>query len=104
MNARDPLSIIFARNAFYKRLHYLVLFAFFLSILANAFLCWVLYFLLKTPFQPLYFAADPVGRLIPIIPVDQANMSADEASDLAVEAVQAAYSYDYVNYRAQLQN
>ncbi|SRR5579883_241009 len=103
MNAQDPLSIIFSRNAFYKRLHYLMLAAFALSLLVNGFLIWVLYFLIKNPFQPVYFATDPVGRLIPIIPVNQPNMTVNEAASLAVEAVQAAYSYDYVNYRTQLQ-
>ncbi|TAK74360.1 MAG: hypothetical protein EPO11_06990 [Gammaproteobacteria bacterium] len=103
MNARDPLSIIFARNAFYQRLHFLVLGALALSIIVNGFLVWALYFLIKNPFQPLYFATDSVGRLIQLVPVDQPNMKVEEVAAIAVEAVQAAYSYDYVNYRDQLQ-
>lgn len=103
MNANNALVLIFSRNAFYKRLHYLALAAFGLSLLAIAVLIALLFFLLKNPTHPLYFATDTVGRLIDIVPVDQPNMTTDEVMAWAVDAVQATYSYDHLHYRGQLQ-
>ena len=104
MNANNALVLIFSRNAFYKRLHYLALAAFGLTLIAIAVLLALLVFLLRNPTHPLYFATDTVGRLIDIIPVDQPNMTTDEAMAWVVNAVEATYSYDYLHYRDQLQD
>lgn len=104
MMKKDAVVLVFSRNTFYKRLHYLALVAFLLAVLVIIVLGSVLYFLSKNPPRPLYFATDSVGRLIPIIPVDKPNMSTDDVIAWATNAVQKAYSYDYVNYRSQLQN
>ena len=74
-----------------------------LSIIVIGVLSWVLSFLLRNPIHPLYFATDSIGRIIPIIPVSEPNMSNDQVAAWTVDAVQKAYSYDYVNYRLQLQ-
>lgn len=103
MNRNDALAAVFTRNAFYRRLHFLALAAFALSLLVIGFLIWVLIFVIKNPTEPLYFATDNVGRLVTIIPVDKPNMSTDDAAAWAIEALQAAYGLDYVNYRSQLQ-
>jgi len=99
----DALVLILSRNAFYKRLHILALFAFFLNILVIIMLSSALGWLLKNPVKPLYFAADEVGRLIQITPVNIPNMSEDKMIAWTVNAVQSALSYDYINYREQLQ-
>jgi intracellular multiplication protein IcmL len=105
MNAEnDALVLVFSRNMFYKRLYHLALAALILCILVIALLASILVYLLRNPTHPLYFAADDVGRLIQIVPVNTPNMSTDDVSAWAVEAVQAAYSYDYINYHAQIQN
>ncbi len=103
MAVNDALVLIFSRNAFYKRLHYLVLAAFILSLLAIAFLFVVLLYLLRNPTHPLYFATDKVGRLIQIVPVDKPNMSNPDVIAWTIHAVQAANSYDFINFRSQLQ-
>lgn len=103
-NNNSGLALIFARNAFYKRLHYLVLAAFALSILVIGILTWVLYFLVKNPPQPLFFATDDAGRLVEIVPLDKPNMSTDEVIAWTIEAFQRSASYDFVNYRTQLQD
>jgi intracellular multiplication protein IcmL len=104
MEAKDALVLIFSRNAFYKRLHYLALAVFTLCVIAIITLTWVLFFLLKNPSQPLYFVTDDVGRLIRIVPVNTPNMTTEDVVQWTIEAVEAAYSYDYINYRAQLQS
>ena len=104
MADKDALVLIFSRNAFYRRLHFLALGAFGAILLAIGCLIWTWIYLLQNPSRPLYFATDEVSRLIEIIPVNTPNMSLDEVSAWTVEAVQSAFSYDYVNYRRQLQD
>lgn len=104
MARQDALRIVFSRNAFYRRLHFLILSAFLLSIVVIAALLGVLYFLIKNPTGPIYFATDHIGRLTEIIPVSQPNMPLENVTDWTIEAVEKAYSYDYVNYRSQLQS
>jgi intracellular multiplication protein IcmL len=104
MESNDALVLIFSRNTFYKRLHILALAAFGVSILVIILLSSILIYLIKNPSKPLYFAADDVGRLIQIVPVNTLNMSQEDVTAWVEEAVEAAYSYDYVNYHSQLQN
>jgi intracellular multiplication protein IcmL len=103
MNANDALVLVFSRNAFYKRLHYLALFAFFLSLVVIVFLVLTFHYLYRNPTHPIYFATDDVSRLIYIVPVNTPNMSEAEVAAWTIQAVLAANSYDFINYRAQLQ-
>lgn len=100
----DALKLIFERNQFYRRQYFLALAVFALTLVVNAILCFMLYFVYKNPTAPIYFATNNVGQLIKIIPVTQPNLSQDETIAWAIEAVQAAYSYDYMNYRQELQH
>lgn len=104
MSSNDALVLVLSRNAFYKRLHVLTLGALGLNIVVILMLICMLVYLLKNPAKPLYFAADDVGRLIQIVPVSMPNMTNEQVAAWTVNAVQAAYSYDYINYRAQLQS
>ena len=100
----DALIITQLRNEFYKRKYYFALSVYALCVVAIAILISVLVYLVKHPTRPLYFLTDSVGRLIQDIPVTEPNMSTDAAAAWVVGAVETAYSYDFTNYRAQLQN
>lgn len=100
----DPIQLILERNEFYKRLHFLALGVFGLSMFVSVFLLCILYYIYTHPVEALYFATDDESRLIPIVPVNKPNMSNDQVAAWTVTAVQKAFSYDYVNYRLQLQN
>lgn len=104
MSTQEALVLILTRNAFYKRMHYLALATFGLAVLLIAMLTAMLIFLYQNPTQPLYFATDEVGRLITIVPVNMPNMSRDDTIAWAKEAAEATFSYDYINFRSQLQN
>jgi len=104
MSSNDALVLVLSRNAFYKRLHILALGALFLNIVIIFLLMGTLGYLLKNPDKPLYFAADEVGRLIQIVPVNIPNMSTEKVTAWTIDAVQSAYSYDYINYHGQLQD
>ena len=100
----DSLILIFTRNAFYRRLYHLALAAFALSIIVIAILVTTLILVFKYDSQTFYFATDDVGRLIKIVPLDRPNMSDQELVAWVVESVQSALSFDYINYREELQN
>lgn len=104
MTEKDALVLVVSRNAFYRRLHFLALGAFFLALLVIAALIWVAVYLIRNPTQPLYFATDNVGRLIKVVPVNVPNMSENDVMAWAIDAVQAANAYDYLNYHRQLQS
>jgi len=99
----DAMVLIFSRNAFYKRLHFLALAALVLIWIANIALLFMLNFIWKNPPKPLYFAADNAGRLIQNVPLNTPNMSIEEVKAWVKQAVEASTSYDFINYRAQLQ-
>jgi intracellular multiplication protein IcmL len=100
----DALIMVQLRNDFYKGKARLALAVFFLCLLCIVMLVSMLVYLIKHPSSPRYFVTDDAGRFILDIPIQQPNMTTEEVTAWVVEAVQAAYSYDYVNYRAQLQN
>ena len=103
MSDNDALLMIFERNQFFRRQYLLALGAFAMALLVLLVLTWALIYVVRNPTEPLYFAADKVGRLIKVVPVTQANMSREDAMKWAINAVEKTYSYDYVNYREQLQ-
>lgn len=104
MSMTTGLAMVFERNAFYRRQYFLALMGFFFTLLVNGVLLVVLAYVIKHPTAPVYFAADEVGRLIRVVPVDQPNMSTDEVEAWAVKVATDTFSYNYVNYRDQLQS
>lgn len=104
MEKQSAIYAILARNAFYRRMHFLVMGALFVAIILIGILLSFLLYLLRYPTAPVYFAADPVGRLIDVIPEDRPNMSLDDVKAWTINAIQNSLSYDFINFRAQLQN
>lgn len=102
--SQDAVKMIITRNLFYRRLHYYALSVLLVAFMVIGIMISVLVYISGNYTHPLYFATDSVGRLIKIIPNSQPNMSNDEVVNWAVDAVEAAYSYDFVNYRGQLQS
>lgn len=102
---QDALVQIHLRNEFYKRKYFLALAVWLLSLVVIIFLFGMLNYLVKHPnAQPLYFLADDVGRLIKDVPVNIPNMSDDDVLNWTKEAVEAANSYDFMNFPGELQN
>lgn len=99
---QDALLVVFSRNAFYRRLHFLALGAVCLCCIALFFLAWMLLYLYRHPTEPLYFPTDKVGRLVKVIPPSIPGMSFANVVEWTNEAIQSAYSYDFINYHSQL--
>jgi intracellular multiplication protein IcmL len=103
-NKDDALFLIHSRNAFYKRKYHFLSGVAALALIIIAVLAGILHRLMVSPTHPIYFATDKIGKLIQQIPLTELNMSKEELLLWAVEAVQGANTYDYINYRQQLQN
>ncbi len=100
----DALVLIQLRNHFYKRKYHVALGIYLLCLVAIVILISLLVYLTKNPTRPLYFLTDSVGRLVQEVPVSVPGMTTDTVAAWAIEAIEAAYSYNYVNYRSQLQD
>ena len=53
--------------------------------------------------MPIYFATNNVGQLIHVSTVSKPEMTEEDVAHWVVEAVETAYSFDYLNYHSQLQ-
>lgn len=100
----DVITQVIQRNNFYRRQYLLCLGAFALSLLMIIVLVGVMMFLKRNPTKPVYFATDVVGRLIQVVPVSEPNMRYEDVVAWVKEAVEATYSYDFVNYQKQFQD
>jgi intracellular multiplication protein IcmL len=101
----DALVQVYLRNEFYKKKFFLALGVYFLSLIVIVVLIGMLTYLVKHPTsEPLYFVADDMGRFIQDVPVESPNMSVDDVANWVVEAVETSYTYNFMNYPAQLQN
>lgn len=104
MAQQDALQLILLRSAFYRRMHFLALFALSLMISVIVILIILLLFILRNPVSPLYFATDKVGRLIQVVPVTVPNMTTDEVMAWTVNAVEKSFSTNFIQFRDQLQS
>lgn len=99
----DALKMIHLRNQFYRDSYHRVLFAFLLCLLVIIVLAGLLVFMVLHPTKPRYFAVTPSGQITPIVALDKPNLSPSAVIQWASEAARAAYSYNFVNYRNELQ-
>lgn len=100
----DALMMVHLRNDFYRNKFHWALGIYILTLIIIVFLIGILSFLLKNPVHPLYFVTDDIGRLIQDVPRKIPGMTTETAAQWAIEAVEHAYSYDFVNYRSELQD
>ncbi len=100
----DALYLIFLRNEFYRKKFHLALFLYILSLFVIGTLVYAIIFLVKNPPHPLYFVTDDMGRLLTDPPKTSPNMSLSDVIKWTTEAIEAAYTYDFVNYRLELQS
>jgi len=104
--ADDALVTVKLRNDFYRDNYRRIVIAIFLLLLVIFGQSGVIYYLLTHRPLPVYFATTNNGsvmRILPVIPLDEPNMPNSALLQWATEAASAAFTYDFVNYRAQLQ-
>lgn len=100
----DALEIVRLRNNFYRdnyrRLVGILLF----MILINLGLVFGIVYLLTHRPTPQYFATSADGRIIPLSPLSEPVVAPSELLQWVNQAVVAAYSYNFINYRKELQD
>lgn len=101
--ADDVLQLVRSRNEFYRDNYRKILGLLLIAIFTAAVLGVSLAYLLIHPPAPKYFATDSQGRLVPIIPLDQPNLSSAAVSQWVNLAVVSSFTFDFVNYRTQLE-
>lgn len=99
----DALVLVYTRNSFYRKKYHVALGVSVLALLVIAILIGAVAYLIKAPPSPLYFVTDNAGRLIQDPPLSQPNMTDEAVGQWVKAAVEAAYTYDFNNYRGQLQ-
>ncbi len=101
--AKSALETIRHRNDFYRDNYRKTMTALLVSIVLNILLILILGYLTVHHPAPTYFATSSDGRLTPLTPLDRPNMAQKTVLQWAVDAATSVYTYDYVNYRKQLQ-
>lgn len=99
----DALRVVELRNQFYKDSQRKVMLALFVAILANFLFGGLLLYIITHPPQPKYFATSINGRITPLFPLNEPNQSDSAVLQWANQAAIAAFTYNFVNYRDELQ-
>lgn len=100
----DSLEIVNLRSDFQRDGHHRILLLLLVSIILNALLVSAFVYIISHPPAPQYFATTVNGRITPLIPLDQPNMPPSTLLQWANASAIAAYSYNFQNYRKELQS
>lgn len=101
--AEDAIKAVELRNDFYKDSQRKVLLALIIAIVLNILLGSMLVYILTHPPAPKYFATSINGRITPLFPLNEPNQSDSAVLQWANQAAIAAFTYNFVNYRDELQ-
>lgn len=99
----DALIAVEMRNNFYRDGQRKIMAVLLLSILGNFILASILTYIITHPPAPKYFATSISGRITPLFPLNEPNQSDPAVLQWANQAAIAAFSYNFVNYRTELQ-
>lgn len=101
--AEDALVAVTLRNKFYKDSQRKIMLALLVSVLVNFVMGSLLVYIITHPPMPKYFATTINGRITPLFPLNEPNQSDSAVLQWANQAAIAAFSYNFVNYRDELQ-
>ncbi len=101
--ATEGLATVGLRNVFYKDNYRRVTSVLFISVLINIILAAIIFFLIANPPKPKYFATSINGSVTPLTPIEQPNQSDSAVLQWANQAAISAFTYNFVNYREELQ-
>jgi intracellular multiplication protein IcmL len=101
--AEDVLTTVVMRNNFYRDGQRKMIIILLLSIIANFVLASMLVYIVTHPPTPKYFATSINGRITPLFALNEPNQSDSAVLQWANQAAIAAFTYNFVNYQAELQ-
>lgn len=103
ISSHDALTLVTMRNKFYYDGQRKLVLILTLSMLANIVLGFILTYIITHPPAPKYFATSINGRITPLFPLNAPNQSDSAVLQWANQAAIAAFTYNFVNYRSELQ-
>lgn len=101
---KQGIEMVLARNQFYWENYQKICTVLILLVVLNFLLLGFIYYQYKTPPAPKYFATQPDGVPIQIVPLNIPYQTDDFVLEWAKNAVVNIYSLDFVNYRKTLQD
>ena len=101
--SEDALIAVAMRNSFYRDGQRKIMIVLLCSIVSNFILAGMLFFIVTHPPAPKYFATSISGRITPLVPLSEPNQTDSAIAQWANQAAIAAFSYNFVNYRTELQ-
>ncbi len=99
----DALVAVTLRNNFYRDGQRKTVVTLILSVISNVILSLMLAYIITHPPEPKYFATSINGRITPLFALNAPNQSDSAILQWANQAAIAAFSYNFVNYRSELQ-
>jgi len=99
----DALIKVAMRNTFYRDGQHKLLVIFLISVVVNIILAGLLSYIMLHPPIPKYFATSSNGRITPLFALSEPNTSDNAVLQWSSVATMAAYSYNFVNYRSELE-
>jgi intracellular multiplication protein IcmL len=102
--AEDALTVVALRNKFYKDSQRRIILALMIAIVVNVMMGILIVYMITHPPAPKYFATSINGRITPLFPLDEPNQSDSAVLQWANQAAIAAFTYNFVNYRDELQS
>lgn len=101
--AYNALEVVKLRKNFYRDNYRLVVIALLICLLIIAGLVGAIYYMQTHQRKPTYFATTSDGRLIPMTPLNQPNMSDHAILQWSSKAITSLYTYNFQNYRKAFQ-
>lgn len=102
--AIDALELVKLRSTFYRDSYRKLVILLFLSWIVIIVLAATVYFQTVNRPAPTYFATTESGRIIPLVPLNQPNLSDKDLIQWASQAVLSVYTYNFINYRQVFQD
>jgi len=100
----DALTTIALRNRFYRDGQRKIVVILLFSMIVNVVMAAMLGYIVLNPPAPKYFATSINGRITPLVPLNEPNQSDSAVLQWANQAAIAAFTYNFVNYRTELQS
>ncbi|MBM4211255.1 MAG: type IV secretion protein DotI [Gammaproteobacteria bacterium] len=102
--SHDAFQTMVLRNEYYRDGFRKLVLAIIAAIIALIAALGALYYQVTHPPEPRYFATSPNGMIVPVYPLNLRVFTNAELLEWATEVVMRSFSYDFVNYRTQLQD
>ncbi len=99
----EVLEKVVTRNNFYRDSYRKVMFSLLVMALVNCVLVGIVYYQLTHRPEPRYFASTRDGRIIRLYALSSPVLTQEAVSELAVRGVLKAYTFNFSNYKENLE-